>query len=95
LAERILALGEMARKKETEREKVQPFLVLSEESDMMEKEVAQAGEVDPGSITDQKHPLANFHKKFNRVFLKKRQDGERYIAEIYVFLMNILICVCV
>jgi hypothetical protein len=77
----------MARKKETEREKVQPFLVLSEESDMMEKEVAQAGEVDPGSITDQKHPLANFHKKFNRVFKKKatrwREIHNRYIY-IYI-----------
>jgi hypothetical protein len=71
LAERILGLGEMARKKETEREKVQPFLVLSEESDMMENEVAEAGEVNPSNILEQKHPLANFHKKFNRALAEK------------------------
>jgi len=71
LAERILGLGEMARKKETEREKVQPFLVLSEESDIMEKEVAEAGEVDPSNIVEQKHPLANFHKKYNRALAEK------------------------
>ena len=36
LARRILALGDLTRNKETEREKIQPFYILSEESEAME-----------------------------------------------------------
>jgi len=35
----------MARKKETERERVQPFLRLAEESDLVDQQVAAEGEV--------------------------------------------------
>jgi len=66
LAERILGLGEMARKKETEREKVQPFFILEEETAQMESEIASGGEVDPSSVLKAAHPLGNFHKKYNK-----------------------------
>jgi len=71
LGERILGLGEMARKKETEREKVQPFKALSTESDQMDHEVRAAGEVEPSNILEDKHPLANFHVKFNKALADK------------------------
>lgn len=71
LAQRILGLGEMARKRETEREKVQPFANFAEESKAMEAEINAAGEVDPASVTDEPHPLALFHVKFNKVMFTK------------------------
>lgn len=72
LAETILQLGEMARKKETEREKVRPFVIPKEESERMEAEIAEAGEVDPASsVSEEKHPLHFFHRKFNKALAEK------------------------
>jgi hypothetical protein len=56
----------MARKKETEREKVQPFFILEEETAQMEGEIASGGEVDTSSVAKANHPLGNFHKKYNK-----------------------------
>jgi hypothetical protein len=57
----------MCRKKETEREKVQPFIEFVEETRLMEAEVAAAAEVEASNVLEEKHRLANFHNKLNKV----------------------------
>ena len=71
LAQRIITLGELTRRKETEREKIQPFYILKEETDAMEQQIRESDEVDEAQFVEAKHPLSNFHRKFNTALSEK------------------------
>ena len=88
-AENILALAELARKKETEKEKVLPFQILAEETNKLEASIRAAAEEEMGATAavkgdsvglsgaakapsaTNKHPLHNFHSKFNNALSEK------------------------
>ena len=100
LAERILGLGEMARKRETEREKVQPFHILNDETLLMEAEVQVGGEVDPSNVLEDVHALSNFHKKYNKALAEKlvvenernrlRQENDQLMVRFLVYGVNLV-----
>ena len=71
LAERILTLGELLRHKETEREKIEPFETLDEETRTMEDEINQSKDANTTAVHGEMHPLSNFHRKFNKALSEK------------------------
>ena len=84
LARRILALGDLTRNKETEREKIQPFYILREETDAMEQQIRESGEVDASRLQEAQHPLSNFHRKYNKALSEKlvvERERNRLVQE--------------
>jgi len=88
LAESILMQAEMARKLETEREKVVPFYTSSvEELDQNSEEqlsMAKGDAMGEGSSIDEWNYLDNFWKRYNKVLLDKLQiekEHERLTKE--------------
>jgi len=88
LAERILMQAEMARKLETEREKVVPFYTSSveelDQSSEVQSELLTAKEEAGGNSVDEWNYLDNFWKRYNKVLLDKLQiekEHERLTKE--------------